>query len=324
MSCPITQDLERAAHMLRDGKLVAFATETVYGLGANALDVNAVARMFAAKQRPHFDPLIVHFAELSNLRRAVRKFPSELERLVERYWPGPLTLVLPKFDWIPDLVTSGLDTVAVRIPGDERARELIRLSGVPVAAPSANRFGRISPTTAQHVADQLGDDIDLILDGGSSRIGVESTVLQWTAEGPVLLRYGGLPLEQIEEIIGPVRTQIHYAEENSTSAPAGPGMLSKHYAPNTRLNIVDELPHQVPPRCGLMTWHEINDATQAKFATVETLSRRGDLTEATAHFYAAMRRLDASGVDVILALRFPDRGLGRALNDRLQRASVRE
>lgn len=324
MSCPLTQDVERAALMLRQGKLVAFRTETVYGLGGNILEESAVARIYAAKQRPFFDPLIVHFAELSKLRQAVREFPEALEPLAERYWPGPLTLVLPKSDEISDLVTSGLDTVAVRVPGDDLARELIRLADVPVAAPSANQFGRISPTTAQHVADQLGDDIDLILDGGPCRIGVESTVLQWTSDGPVLLRFGGLPLEEIEAIIGPVQTRTQHAEANSTSAPAGPGMLSKHYAPRTRLIIVDDIPEAVPPRCGLMTWQPIDETSSSRFAQAEVLSPNGDLTEATANFYAAMRRLDAGDVEVIMATRFPDEGLGRALNDRLQRASVRE
>ncbi|MDA0834817.1 MAG: L-threonylcarbamoyladenylate synthase [Planctomycetota bacterium] len=324
MICPVTQDLILAARMLRDGKLVAFPTETVYGLGANARDENAVARVFAAKQRPYFDPLIVHFAELAQLKQAVRTFPSELDRLAQEYWPGPLTLVLPKSDWIPDLVTSGLDTVAVRIPGDDRARELIRSADLPIAAPSANRFGCISPTTAQHVVDQLGDDIELVLDGGPCRIGVESTVLQWTDEGPVLLRFGGLPVEEIEAIIGPVRTHTNHAAASSTSPPAGPGMLSKHYAPRTRLTIVDEIPASPPRRSGLMTWREVDSVTRQGFVIVETLSEQGDLVEATANFYAALRRLDAQALDEIYAARFPDKGLGRALNDRLQRAAVRE
>ncbi|MEX0725435.1 MAG: L-threonylcarbamoyladenylate synthase [Planctomycetaceae bacterium] len=324
MKCPVTQDVALAARFLREGKLVAFPTETVYGLGANAIDETAIARVYAAKQRPHFDPLIVHFAELSQLKQAVKCFPPEMKRLAENYWPGPLTLVLPKSDWIPDLVTSGLDTVAVRIPGDDRARELIRLAGLPIAAPSANRFGCISPTTAQHVVDQLGSDIDLILDGGPCRIGVESTVLQWTDDGPVLLRFGGLPLEELEALIGPVRTQTNHAASDSKNAPAGPGMLSKHYAPNTRLMIVDEVPTSIPPRCGLLSWRPVDEGSQGKFQLVETLSAQGDLTEATANFYAALRRLDAQQLDVILAIQFPEEGLGRALNDRLQRAAVRE
>ncbi len=328
MQCPVTQDISLAARLLREGKLVAFATETVYGLGANALDEHAIARVFATKERPYFDPLIVHFAELTQLRRAVRDFPSEMERLAHHFWPGPLTLVLPRSDWIPDLVSSGLDTVAVRIPGDERARELIRLAAIPVAAPSANRFGKISPTSAEHVVDQLGDRIDLVLDGGPCRIGVESTVLQWTTDGPVLLRFGGLPLEELEKLIGPIRIQTHVDEATSAAtAPAGPGMLTRHYAPNTRLVIVDQVPPStasIPPHCGLLTWKCVEYATAQRFQIVETLSQRGDLTEATAHFYSALRRLDAEHLEMIIAVRFPEEGLGRALNDRLQRASVRD
>ncbi|MFN0195417.1 MAG: L-threonylcarbamoyladenylate synthase, partial [Planctomycetaceae bacterium] len=322
MQCPLTHDVSLAARFLREGKLVAFPTETVYGLGANALDEHAIARVFAAKERPYFDPLIVHFAELKEIRRAVREFPIEMEQLALRYWPGPLTLVLPRSDWIPDLVSSGLDTVAVRIPGDERARELIRHAGVPVAAPSANRFGKLSPTRAEHVLDQLGDRIDLILDGGPCRIGVESTVLQWTPDGPVLLRFGGLPLEDLETLIGPIRTQTHVDESTSeATAPAGPGMLTKHYAPNTRLVIVDQVPlssASIPPRCGLLTWKGVAQAIEQRFQFVETLSHSGDLTEATAHFYSALRRLDAENLDAIIAVRVPEEGLGRALNDRLQ------
>ena len=319
MSCPVGVDVELAARLLRDGKLVSFATETVYGLGANALDVNAVAQIFAAKNRPHFDPLIVHIAERSWLPRLVAVWSETAERLANRFWPGPLTLVVPKTELVPDLVTSGLPSVAVRMPSHPLALELLRLADVPVAAPSANPFGQLSPTCAEHVVDRLGDRIDYVLDGGPSSVGVESTVLLLDADRATLLRPGGVSLEEIEAVIGPVALPSQATTANEQAAPS-PGMLPQHYAPRTPLTIVDEISSVVSPeRCGLLTLRP--HPAMNRFAAVEILSNGGDLTEAAAHFFAALRRLDVACVERITATPFPNQGLGRALNDRLTRAA---
>ena len=319
MSCPIGVDVIRAARLVREGKLVSFATETVYGLGANALDVNAVARVFAVKNRPHFDPLIVHIADRSWLPRLVTEWSATAERLANHFWPGPLTLVLPKTDLVPDLVTSGLPSVALRMPSHPLALELLRLADVPVAAPSANLFGQLSPTCAEHVADRLGDQIDYLLDGGPCSVGVESTVLLLESGRAILLRPGGVPLEDIESLIGPVELPSRTTTSDHEAA-LSPGMLPQHYAPRTPLAIVEELDTLAAPgRCGLLTLQPHPAAT--RFAAVEVLSSGGDLTEAAANFFAALRRLDAACVERIVALPFPNHGLGRALNDRLMRAA---
>ena len=320
MTCPIGVDVAHAARLLRDGKLVSFATETVYGLGANALDVNAVARVFAVKNRPYFDPLIVHIAERSWLPRLVTSWPETAERLAAKFWPGPLTLVLPKTTLVPDLVTSGLPSVAVRMPSHPLALELLRVADVPVAAPSANPFGQLSPTCAEHVADRLGDQIDYLLDGGPCAVGVESTVLLLESDGTVrLLRPGGVALEEIEAAIGPIRQGSHTITANDQAAPS-PGMLPQHYAPRTPLIIVADIAAlAIPERCGLLTLQPHPAAH--RFSVAEVLSASGNLTEAAANFFAALRRLDAAQVEWIIVEPLPNRGLGVALNDRLTRAA---
>jgi L-threonylcarbamoyladenylate synthase len=314
-----TNSVLHAAELLREGKLVAFPTETVYGLGANALDETAVAKIFAAKNRPTFDPLIVHVYDVAQLNELVTDVPPVAKTLIDRFWPGPLTLVLPKRDVVPDLVTAGLPTVAVRMPDHPLALELLRLADVPVAAPSANPFGAVSPTTAEHVAEQLGDRVDFILDGGPCRVGVESTVLALTP--PTLLRPGGVPVEEIEAIVGPV--SIPTTTIVADFPQPSPGMLTRHYAPRTPLEIHASVP-LVPAgeRVGLLTLQPQPESGQ--FAAVETLSETGDLVEAAARFFAAIRRLDALQLDRIVALSFPEYGLGRALNDRLRRAAQRK
>lgn len=322
MTALLTTDVQLAAELLRAGKLVAFATETVYGLGGNALDPAAVAKIFEAKQRPTFDPLIVHLAAASDLSRVAQDVPDVAYQLIERFWPGPLTLVLPKQPCVPDLVTSGLPSVAVRVPSHPMAQELIRRAGVPIAAPSANPFGRISPTTAQHVLDLLADDIDAVLDGGPSQVGVESTVLLCQPDNTVqLLRPGGLTLEEIEAVVGPVAGRAQTVLDQHVPQ-ASPGLLAQHYAPRTPLRIVEHWEDApVGDTVGVLSLGPL--ASASRYDAVEILSETGELTEATAHFFSALRRLDASGVELILAQRFPDVGLGRALNDRLQRASSR-
>jgi L-threonylcarbamoyladenylate synthase len=342
-------EIHRAAEILKEGGLVAFPTETVYGLGANALDERAVARIFEVKGRPRFDPLIVHVADRAWIPRLVDEWPARAQLLADRFWPGPLTLVLPKTGIVPDLVTAGCDTVAIRIPDHAVALAILRATDSPVAAPSANPFGRISPTTADHVRDQLGDKIDLILDGGPCRVGVESTVLQLTSRGATLLRPGGTTVEAIEELIGAVQISMvpaalepagcESSTTDSTPTPPttgliSPGNLASHYAPRTPLvlrddsssatpltisGVLETAAGSAPARFGLLAFTPPADAE--RFAAVEILSATGDLREAAAKFFAALRRLDAAGLQLIVADLFPDVGLGRALNDRLRRAA---
>lgn len=321
---PTPDQIERAASLLRDGGIVAIPTETVYGLGANAFDERAVARVFDVKGRPRFDPLIVHVADLSELDRLVLNLPGSARELIDRFWPGPLTLVLPKRAEVPDLVTAGCPTVAVRMPDHPVTLEIIRAAGVAVAAPSANLFGRISPTTAAHVADQLGENVDLIVDGGPCRVGIESTVLQVEAHGFTLLRPGGAPLEEIEAIVGSVTIPPPSAIEDSNAGLVSPGTLLQHYAPRTPLTVLwnaEAKPEASRGRIGLLAFQTPSQASGIE--KVEVLSPSGNLREAAANFFAALRRLDSAGLDLIVAESFPAEGLGRALNDRLRRAEHR-
>lgn len=329
MSDPSDAHILAAARLLRDGGLVAFPTETVYGLGANALDPLAVAGIFELKGRPRFDPLIVHLdtADLLPTVADLTAIPTAIggeliEQLVERFWPGPLTLVLPKADAVPGIVTSDLPTVAVRVPDHPIARRLIRAAGVPVAAPSANRFGRTSPTTAQHVADSFADQSPLILDGGPCRVGVESTVLSLIESRPRLLRPGGVAVEELEEITGPIERALPSSESENSPA-SSPGMLASHYAPQTPLRLSDEAaPHpDSDRRCGLLAWRPTT--TAGEFAALELLSSSGDLREAAANLFAAIRRLDQAGLELIIATTPPPHGLGLAIQDRLSRAAAR-
>lgn len=314
-----TTSVTEAAGFLRAGKLVAFPTETVYGLGANALDAGAVARVFEAKNRPHFDPLIVHIADEAWLPRIVIEISPAARKLADAFWPGPLTLVLPKTDLIPDLVTSGLPGVAVRMPSHPMARQLLLETDLPVAAPSANPFGQLSPTTAQHVAETLGERIDLILDGGPCEVGVESTVVQVQADGAVLLRQGGITQEDIERIIGPVAVR---SSSSSGAAPA-PGMLDQHYAPRTPLMLYEQAQPADLSGCRVGALLLMPRPVPIPVEAVEILTEQGDLKAAAAGFFAALRRLDRLKLDVIITWPFPETGLGRALNDRLRRACHR-
>jgi len=317
---PDDAGIARAAALLRAGKLVSFPTETVYGLGADATNASAVARIFKAKGRPRFNPLIVHLPNLAAVH-AVAVLAGEALRLAQAFWPGPLTLVLPRdARTIPDIVAAGLPTVAIRVPDHPIALTLIQRCGVPIAAPSANRFGGVSPTTAEHVRESLGDAVDMILDGGSCRRGVESTIILLAGQTPTLLRPGALPLEEIEAVIG--RVERIGAGTESNHPPPGPGMLARHYATRTPILFVDaDLGVMDISRCGRLSF--TTPAGGEGFAAVETLSARGDLREAAANLFAAMRRLDALALDAIIADRFPSRGLGLAINDRLTRASAR-
>jgi L-threonylcarbamoyladenylate synthase len=318
MIVPATPDhIASAAALLRAGGVVAFPTETVYGLGADATNAVAVAKVFAIKERPSFDPLIVHLAAAENLGEVAAEVSATAQLLVRRFWPGPLTLVLPKTARIPDLVTAGLPSVAVRMPDHAVALELLRAAGRPIAAPSANRFGRLSPTTAEHVADQLGDSIPLILDGGPCRVGVESTVISLLSVPPRLLRPGGVALEALREAIGGV--EIAARGDESVS----PGRSLRHYAPRTELRLVGsaaEVPLANRAGAALLALAPVEDTDG--FARVEILAADGDLHRAAANLFAALRRLDAATFTRIYALRVPERGLGLAIMDRLKRAAI--
>jgi L-threonylcarbamoyladenylate synthase len=337
------EDLSLAAAALAAGKLVAFPTETVYGLGANAYDPLALARVFEAKRRPAFDPLIVHIANLGTLERIadLRVLPADALEKVRRIslelWPGPLTLILPKKDVVPDLATSDLPTVAVRLPAHPVALSLIALSTGAVAGPSANPFGYLSPTRASHVAEQLGDRVDFIVDGGPCSVGVESTVLDMTAETPCILRPGGTEKARIEAVIGPVDSL-----DRSSATPTAPGQLPSHYAPRLPLIL---RPYgalrDLSPRAdeaalffdsgsrtaGSRTATSQNAARAApgsagaSWKAVRVLSESGDPLEAAANLFAYLHELDASGAVRIQAERAPEGVLSQAINDRLYKAS---
>lgn len=315
-----------AAARLRAGEAVAFPTETVYGLGANALDPVAVARVFGIKDRPSFDPLIVHVAaptELASLVTDASAADPRVAALVERFWPGPLTLVLAKRPVVPGIVTAGLETVGVRMPDHPVALELIRVAGVPIAAPSANRFGGISPTRAEHVQRQLGDRVELIVDGGPCRVGVESTVLLLKDGPPVLLRPGGLDVEAVEGVVGPVTVP-----RDDEAKAVSPGRSASHYAPAARVVLAspEATPASNGRRLGLLAATEEGRRAAERiggpFAAVALLSRDGDPVETAARLFEALHELDASGVTEIVAQPVPEVGLGRAVMDRLRRAAA--
>jgi len=336
-------DLERAAQALREGKLVAIPTETVYGLGANAFDESAVTRVFEAKARPTFDPLIVHIARIDDIGLVARDVPQSALTLARALWPGPLTMILPKRPEVPDIVTAGLPTVAVRFPKHPVAQRIIELAAVPVAAPSANPFGYISPTTAAHVIATLKDSVDFVVDGGPCDVGVESTVIDMTGARPVLLRPGGMALEAIEAVIGSVvipKRTVHQAG----MALSSPGQTLRHYAPSTPLylfemgGLEDALhistlsPEQGPavhastilhPSVALV--YSPARASQIEalhlFDAVEVLAPSGDMREAAARLFSLLHEFDSCKFRAIYAERVPEAGLGRAINDRLYRAS---
>jgi L-threonylcarbamoyladenylate synthase len=319
MTADIGTDIDRAASLIAGGGLVAFATETVYGLGADAYDERAVGRIFEAKDRPQFDPLIVHVGDPDWVWNVAVTVTPLAQRLIDAFWPGPLTLVVPKTERVPDLVTAGLETVGVRMPSHPSALALLRRSNVPIAAPSANLFGHVSPTRAEHVAEQLGERIDYILDGGPCAVGVESTIIDVSGAEPTLLRPGGLSLEALEAKIGPICITESTSDEGLPQI--APGRSSRHYATRTPLVIAGEgQPLPSLDRAGLLTL--IADPGDNRYAAIEVLSQRGDLAESAANLFAAMRRLDARGLDVIVARLAPETGLGRAINDRLRRAAL--
>ena len=331
--------LAPAAECLRRGGLVAFPTETVYGLGAHALDRAAVRKVFAAKGRPANDPLIVHVDDIARMQALVRDVPAAARPLAARFWPGPLTLVLRRSERVPDEVTAGLGTVAVRVPAHPVARALLIAAGVPVAAPSANLFSRPSPTRASHVMDDLAGRIDLVVDGGATQVGVESTVLDLSGEVPTILRPGAVSIEMLCEILP--RVERRSVDAPSSGPMKSPGLLERHYSPRAPLTVYDgsdSVARLVRDACsfiangqrlGIMAADEDRDALSivehhGPLATIVSLGSERDLGTVASRLYAAIRELDASGVDRILVRDFPGSdGLAVAVRDRLRRASVR-
>lgn len=311
----IGTDIEKAQRLLEQGALVAVPTETVYGLAGNALNASSVAQIFEVKNRPQFDPLIVHVPDLHTAKQYVLDIPDALEALAEHFWPGPLTLLLQKKPVIPHLVTAGLDTVGIRCPDHARTRSLLQSLAFPLAAPSANPFGYVSPTTPQHVNDQLGDRIPYILDGGAARVGIESTIVGLEGDTLTVYRMGGLTLEKLEAVAGKKIEVRAY----STSNPLAPGQLKSHYAPGKKVIIgnFEQLLQQYPAHAsGLLTFQEdFNSPFQF------ILSPGGSLEEAAQNLFTALRAFDAMPIDFILTELLPERGLGRAINDRLRRAA---
>lgn len=310
-------DIEKAKQILQKGGLAAIPTETVYGLAANALDKEAVLKIFEAKNRPHFDPLIIHTDSAEKVKQWVTEIPAWAQTLANAFWPGPLTLLLPKEKIVPDIVTSGLPNVAVRIPKHELTLNLLRRLDFPLAAPSANPFGYVSPTTAAHVAAQLENKVNYILDGGDCEVGIESTIVGFEEGNICIYRLGGLAVEEIEAVLGKVELKI-----NHSSDPKAPGMLKNHYAPRKPLYIGDvEALSKVykDKKPGIISYYKSYPID----ADIKILSPAKNIHHAAHHLFSALRELDESDCEIILAEKFPDDLLGRAINDRLLRASIR-
>jgi len=287
-----------AAELLKSGKTVAVPTETVYGLGADAFNATAAAKIFEAKNRPSFDPLIVHIADFEQIFSVAAQIPPLAEKLARRFWAGPLTIILKKRGTIPDLVTAGLDSVGIRVPDNNITREIIRKANTAIAAPSANLFGHTSPTTARQVLDDLDGRIDAVIDGGACSVGVESTIISFVNETPVCYRFGGLALEEIESVIGRVELAGFHGKED-----VAPGRSLRHYAPDTPLYL-----HKKP--------EDFPAGTKIGY-----IDQSGNLYEIAQRLYSEIREIDRKGCDVILAHLVDDTGIGMAINDRLRRAS---
>lgn len=312
-----TTNIEYCARLLNEGQLVAIPTETVYGLAGLITNSEALQNIFKIKGRPLFNPLIVHLYEKQQLHLYAHSIPDMAWRLADVFWPGALTLILPKSSLIPDQVTGGRETVGLRIPKHPLTLKLLKHLDAPIAAPSANPFMKISPTEATHVADYFGDGLT-ILDGGSCAVGLESTIIGFEDSEPVLYRLGGISKEEIEAVVGPLKQKI-YKEEN----PEAPGMLGKHYAPNTPLIVTHDVEAQIKKRpdkrLGILTL----EASPVTATVVMHLSTNGDLKEAASRLFSYLHQLDQHHLDMIIAQRMPDKGMGKSINDRLERASRR-
>jgi len=313
----IGKDIDFAKSLLNAGEIVGLPTETVYGLAGNALDEEAILKIYSAKNRPKFDPLIAHTDSIEKVETLVCEFPEKARQLALAFWPGPLTLLLSKSDKIPDLLTSGLSRVAIRIPDHPMTLELLSKLDFPLAAPSANPFGFVSPTKASHVQDQLGEKISYILNGGKCRVGLESTIVGFEDDEVVIHRLGGLGIEEIERVVGKVKMKL-----NKSSNPDAPGMLKSHYSPGVPLiigNIREELRNVGSKKIGVISFGEVfHDAH-----VMEVLSPTRDIQQAAKNLFGALRVMKDENVDIILTEKFPEEGIGRAINDRLERAAAR-
>ena len=315
-------DLILAKKLLTEGKLVVIPTETVYGLAANGLDETAVAGIFSAKNRPTFDPLILHVASIEQAQSLCTDWPEMADKLARAFWPGPLTLILPKADHVPDLTTSGQPTVGIRMPNNRLTLELLSTLPFPLAAPSANPFGYVSPTNAQHVADQLGDSIDYILDDGDCSVGIESTIIAIDNGTPKVLRLGGLSLERIADVLGfPVLEHL-----NQNSNPQAPGQLDQHYSPRCKLIALNTMPAEdIDPSVSIIYFSKQEAQRSSDYNSSDGshyyLSDSGDTNQAASNLFSTLRRLDQDNQKIAYFEWAPNEGLGRAINDRLQRAA---
>lgn len=314
----ITDNIELAKQVLMQDDIIGMPTETVYGLAANAYHVDALKKIFQLKDRPFHNPLIVHIKSIADLNSVAKDIPKVALELARSFWPGPLTLILPKQPKIPPVVTAGKNTVAVRIPNHPLALALLNTLQFPLAAPSANPFGSTSPTTAKHVEDYFGERLQLILDGGRCTNGLESTIIGFEKGEVVLFRHGAIPIEEIERITGPIKVNVHEEQE-----PNAPGMMARHYAPKTQTYLTEDIEHFIGQfrgkKMGLLMREKPYQDESICFQ--EVLSETGNLEEAAHNLYAALHKLDGLGLDVIIAERFPNTGLGTTINDRLNRAA---
>jgi len=314
----ITTDIHKAKMILKKDELVAIPTETVYGLAGNCFSETAINKIFETKKRPLFNPLIVHIHSEKILEDIAIEIPEKAKLLAKAFWPGSLTLVLKKNPKIPDSITAGKDTVAVRIPNHEMTIKLLKALDFPLVAPSANPFGSISPTSAQHVADYFSNELKMVLDGGNCINGIESTIIGFENNEPILYRLGSISSEEIEAVIGKLMILNH--NENT---PEAPGMLSRHYSPKTKIILVDNVIEQIEKnsnkKIGVISFKDTIYHHSLK--SIEILSKEGNLKQATRNLYAAMHRLDKLGLDLIIAQRFPQNDLGKSINDRLHRAA---
>ena len=313
----ISKDISKAITLLTNEQLVAIPTETVYGLAGNIFSEKAIKSIFSTKKRPFFNPLIVHIPSVDSLDGIVIHVPEKAKLLAEAFWPGSMTLVLKKNDKIPDIITAGKDTVAVRVPNHPLTLELLRQLPFPLAAPSANPFGSISPTKPEHVERYFKDDIQQVLDGGSCTNGIESTIIGFENDEPIIYRLGALALEDIEAVVG----EIHIKNKEEAT-PDAPGMLARHYAPSTRTFLVDDVANEVEKhkgkKIGILVFKDsLNDASLTEII----LSEKGSMQEAASKLYDSLHELDHQKLDVIITEKFPDNGLGKSINDRLQRAT---
>ncbi|WP_422106164.1 L-threonylcarbamoyladenylate synthase [Winogradskyella sp.] len=322
----ISKDISKAAALLSNEELVAIPTETVYGLAGNIYSEKAIKAIFETKQRPFFNPLIVHIPSVDYLDQIVASIPEKAQLLADAFWPGPITLVLKKKSTIPDLITAGKDTVAVRIPNHPTTLELLNQLDFPLAAPSANPFNRISPTKAEHVEDYFRDQIQMVLDGGPCKKGIESTIIGFENDDPIIYRLGSTPLEAIEAVVGKIEIKNSTAlgiESQKKMAPSAPGMLERHYAPKTKTVLTDNLQKSIAQyqgkRIGILLYNDVLNDDGIDFKIVLTQGR--NLNEAASKLYDALHQLDKQDLDIIIAERLPDYGLGKSINDRLDRAT---